>query len=203
MFPLFLDGDTLFFVRSGSYQRGDIIVYREPGGDRYIIHRITRVTEPQVQTAGDNNSASDSYSLQSGDIIGKVTTISRVGERIRVRNGLSGYLIYCYRTRYQSYIHRMIRIFCPLYRAASHPPIFRSLCTRWVKYRPLVLIRPDGAVIIRMYLNTWYAAWIHEREGIWHIRTPYRLLIDESNLPDLHLTVREALQARSEELKEG
>lgn len=201
MFPLFIAGDILSFNRSGPFHRGDVIVYRHPGAERYIIHRIISAREETVRTGSDTKPLPDPYILPVNEIIGKVTAVSRNGKEIRIPGGLSGYLWYLYLTRYHRQVCRLSGIIRPIYHAASHPPALRRLQHRWLQYHPHILIQADGSLVGIVFLRRWYAAWIHEQEGVWHIRTPFRLLIDESDLPDLHLMVREALISRTEQKK--
>jgi hypothetical protein len=195
MFPHLLDGDILSFHRCGPYRRGDVIVYHEPRSDRYIIHRIVRINGDKIRTGGDNNARPDPYVLSTCDIVGKITGNNRFGEELRVLNGIAGFLWYLYQTRLQRQIYRILKIFRPLYIAASEPPLLYPLFVRWGTLRPSVLVRPDGLIEVHVCLNRRYAAWIHEREGTWHILAPYRLFIREADLPDVRDAVKAALFA--------
>lgn len=197
MFPLFLAGDILTFDRKGPFCRGDVVVYRQPGAERYIIHRIISARGEMVRTGCDTNDLPDPYTLSMTDIIGKVTTVTRNGEDIRVSGNMSGYLRYLYLTRYQHQVNRLSGIIRPICHPASNQPVWRNMKRRLLQYRFHIIIQANGSLIGILLIRHWYAAWIHERDRVWQIRPPFHLLIDESDLPDLDQMVRESLRCRS------
>ena len=196
MFPTLMEGDRIIMHRTGPFRRGDIVVYREPGGDRIIIHRIIKTYGSEVLTAGDNNANPDPYLLQTRDIIGTVILIQRVKTLHRVMGDLPGYLRYLYETRYNKQVCRIIIRFRPVYLGISVSSPLKRLISGRYSFHPQILIKPDGSVLIRVFLKSRYVAWLHVPEGVWHIRPPYRLVISESDLPDPREVVTLALGVR-------
>ena len=60
---------------------GDIVLFYEPGTERYIIHRIWDIAEGKVQTWGDHLSKPDSW-MPLEAVWGKVVLIERGRRRI-------------------------------------------------------------------------------------------------------------------------
>jgi len=68
---------------------GDIILLREPGSGRYVMHRVWQLKEGRVLTWGDNCEAPDGW-YPMEDIWGKVVLIERGRKKIEpdARKGL-------------------------------------------------------------------------------------------------------------------
>ncbi|MFH0967040.1 MAG: signal peptidase I [Methanobacteriota archaeon] len=97
MFPIFIEGDRLIFEKNSRIRSGDVIVYAEPGGLRYIIHRVITIRGDQmIQTAGDNNRAPDPYILDPALVLGKVIRRNRLIYSTPVRGGIHGLVLYQY-----------------------------------------------------------------------------------------------------------
>ena len=69
---------------------GDVVLYRQPHTDCFIVHRIIHIGSKGIKTRGDNNSNVDSGFLQPGDIYGQVVAAQSGETRRKIANGLKG-----------------------------------------------------------------------------------------------------------------
>jgi hypothetical protein len=184
MEPTLKAGDLISVESYGSRRpaRGDVIVFRVPGEDRHITHRIHRITEKGIVARGDNNSSADPWLLLGQDILGKVTTIERRGVKRRVRGGRTG--------RIRSFRLHFVRTLKPLFAGAVSPfyqALARSgLCARLVpvrrRMRVISLERKEG-LELQLLLGRTVVGRLPPNHDQWLIRRPYRLFIDETTLP--------------------
>jgi signal peptidase len=74
MEPGYWRGDILFlYLGNEPFRVGDVVVYKLPGKDIPIVHRVTTVHEPvdgnvKILTKGDNNQVNDRYGIYNSDI---------------------------------------------------------------------------------------------------------------------------------------
>ena len=167
--------------REKSPGRGDVILFMASGLDRYVIHRVVRITSNGVRTRGDNCAEIDLLSVQDKDIVGRITAaFSHQGKR-KIYGGLPGRLIagYC----------RLRRLFLPrlvfFIRPAAHA------LRKYVLSRPSFLIRRLRLISFhdkeqschRLMLGTRIVAVFDNSNHRWNIQTLYRPFINESLLP--------------------
>jgi signal peptidase I len=193
MCPTFIDGDRIIFDRITHIRRGDVIVYLEPGGHRYIIHRVIEIQGDQVQTAGDNNRSPDSYSITRQSIIGKVIRKRRFDATSSVRGGIWGRMYFRYLVSIHRRIRESIKIGKPLYELLVRGAILGRLFAPFLDIRQVVLIK-DGKTEIRLFLNNHYVGMRKGVDQPWSIRAPFRIFIDPNKLPAYGEVIREALE---------
>ena len=76
MYPLIKQReDILHIVKSDTYKRGDIILYKSDV-DHYVLHRILRIKKDKIITAGDYNYFKDQPITQE-QILGKLIDIKK------------------------------------------------------------------------------------------------------------------------------
>src|SRR5688572_23279489 len=71
MEPGFHLGDLVILRKAPTYQVGDVVTYRDPKLDAYIIHRIIAIDGEQFVLQGDNNPWIDAYHPASEEVLGK------------------------------------------------------------------------------------------------------------------------------------
>ena len=78
MFPLIrMERDYVTIVPAiGNISAGDIVLFSDPGKERYVLHRVWKIRNEAVLTWGDNCRAADGW-LPMDAIWGKVTLIER------------------------------------------------------------------------------------------------------------------------------
>jgi len=76
MLPTFHNGDFLIAYGQPTYQPGDVVVYRVPAGEvgagHMVVHRIVGVSASGYTIQGDNNPASDPWTVTNADVAGHV-----------------------------------------------------------------------------------------------------------------------------------
>lgn len=193
MYPTFIDGDKVIFDRFSQIKHGDVIVYPEPGGLRYIIHRVIKIQGDQVQTAGDNNRNPDSYSIVRQSIIGKVIRKRRFDATSSVRGGIWGRMYFRYLVSIHRRICESIKFGKPLYEPLVRGAILGRLFAPFLDIRQAVLIK-DGKTEIWLFLNNHYVGIRKGTEQPWNIRAPFRIFIDPNKLPPYGEVIREAVE---------
>ena len=95
MSPTIKLGDVITVVPYGSLRvrRGDVLVFRVPGGERMISHRVVKVSGRRLTVRGDNNGLEDPWRLSLEDVVGRVAKRAR-GRKIRsLAGGRAGALL--------------------------------------------------------------------------------------------------------------
>ena len=72
MEPNFHGGDLAIVKAASDYGVGDIVTYRDPEMEVYVIHRIIGVQQGRYVIKGDNNSWIDSFHPTRDEILGKL-----------------------------------------------------------------------------------------------------------------------------------
>lgn len=196
MYPTFIDGDYLIFDRNTQIQCGDVIVYPEPGGLRYIIHRVIKIQVDLIQTAGDNNHSPDSYLITRRSIIGKVIRMRRLDVTSSVRGGIWGWMYFRYLASVHRRILESIKFVKPVYELLVRGAILGRLFAPYLNIRQVVLIK-NGKTEIRLFLNNHYVGIRKGSDKPWSIRAPFRLFIDPDQFPEYGVIVRKALEEES------
>jgi hypothetical protein len=184
MVPFFQPGDIMRLVPCTEVEirRGDVIVFKPPGHDRLVVHRVIGTGPGGIRTRGDRNNQTDPWVLNGEHIRGRVVSLERGMGRYYVGGGLAGMF-------HASIIWGLQRLDCcisnilhPLYRRLSQMGVFRRLLPDSMAPRIVTFGRPDGTdmqilmgrqVIGRRVAGTG-----------WVIKRPYRLFVDERSLPD-------------------
>jgi hypothetical protein len=196
MYPTFIDGDWLTFDRSTHIQRWDVVIYPEPGGLRYIIHRVIKIHGGLVQTSGDNNRSPDPYLIARRSIIGKVIKMKRLDEMSSVRGGIRGWMYFRYLVSVHRRLRQSIKFVKPLYDILVRGAILGRLFAPFLDIRQVVLIK-DGKTEIRLFLNNYYVGIRKKADQPWSIRAPFRFFINPNKLPEYGVIVRKALEEES------
>ena len=58
-----------------NLEKGDVIVYKRPGANYLVIHRIYEINDKGILTKGDHNCCPDPYLISEENVIGKWTGI--------------------------------------------------------------------------------------------------------------------------------
>jgi signal peptidase len=161
---------------------GDVILFKHPSGDLYVIHRIIHTQINGYMTRGDNCSEKDDWFLKDENILGKVIAALRNNSQRKIANGFLGRIVskYCQLRRFS-----LILIF------QFFKPAYKSLCTggilHWlipVRLTPQVATFQSGTNDVhKLLLGKRIIGSYNETLLQWQIRRPYRLFVDESSLP--------------------
>lgn len=81
MYPLICEGDTIIVMPIKDLKPGDIAVYKK--GQMVISHRVVSVYGNCVKTKPDSQPACDPYTVDAGELIGKVAAILKNDGSVR------------------------------------------------------------------------------------------------------------------------
>jgi signal peptidase I len=189
MNPTLKTGDSLRVTPYGDefIRAGDVIVFRPPGKERHVTHRVVSVNARGIRTRGDNNRKMDPWLLQPCDITGRVVSAHRGTRTIYVHGGKRGVLMVraLWFIRYADAV--ISSLFRPVYRRLSTAGMFRSVFPK-TKTRLLCFKQPGG---VEMQLLMGSKIIGRRRSGEpWRVRRPFRLFVNEASLPDFDVGVQ-------------
>jgi len=183
MQPTFREGDELLVIPLGETlpQKGDVIAFNLPGEDRTIVHRVEVAGEGGIRTRGDASGSPDSWILQPSVIRGRAEFVRGDRGWRRVRSGRAGKMV-----AYSVTIRRQVRALIgpalnPVYRALSSSRLMKRLGST-LPTRLIVYQRPQGPEYQIRLFGITIGRCLPGRKR-WRIRTPFRLVVDENNLP--------------------
>ncbi|MBD3386651.1 SynChlorMet cassette protein ScmC [candidate division KSB1 bacterium] len=175
---------------------GDVICFKAPENGRLIVHRVIRVDSKGIRTRGDNNTRTDPYLLQPGDIIGQVVWAQKDSRHRRIYGSTTGVLTgyYCQSRRLIS--RPILRSLHGLYRAMANTGLFRLLLPS--RLFPRVYVFRSGQLcIVKCLLGRRVIGKYDNRKGIWQIDRPYRLFLREAALPQPGLEFSQELRPKA------
>ena len=184
MNPTFRSGDQLQVIPcdGGQIRPGDVIAFFAPGGGCRIIHRVVRVDSQGIKSQGDNSGGIDPWLLDPAHIEGRVAYARRGDRGWKVAGGLVGRLC--------AGVVRAIRLLNsgisaflrPAYHWMARIGVLRRILHSVVTTRVVSFNRPAGKEF-QLMLGRHVIGWLPPAGTTWHIRRPFRLLVDEPSLP--------------------
>jgi hypothetical protein len=190
MRPTFGEGDLLEILpcELDAVHVGDVIAILPPHGDHLVVHRVTAVTLRGLRTRGDNNASADGWLLRSRHVIGRVVAAWRGERRRSVAGAHTGRL----RGSLARWLGRLYRAASRLlslpYRALARSRLLPALMARLLPapLRPrVVLFRAGDRRWLRLLLGRHAIGRYDPHRARWRIRRPFRVLVDERQLPRL------------------
>lgn len=185
MFPLLKPGDKVFIApyKNRKIRCGDVIVFNHPRSGKKIIHRVFRKDKRGIQTRGDNNNRIDPWLLQTDNILGRVVSLRR-GKRLKkILASFPGRLVGFFlitRRRAATCLSSLLR--AP-YSRLARSCFFRVFLSR--RFRPrIAAFKKQGGVELQIHLGRWMIGRRSRNRHRWHIKRPFRLLLDETSLPE-------------------
>jgi len=162
-------------------RRGDVIVYTPPGSCAAVVHRVISDDTGLIATRGDNNDHADSYAVGAGDVIGQVLYAQR-GKRMRIIHGgrMGGFVGWAMRMR-RVMAQRLCSLFRPIYHRAARSGVFRCLVPAGVR-QSVVAFESHGETQLHLHLGSFCIGKFLPELGVWRIRPPFKLLVDEERL---------------------
>lgn len=184
MAPTLSPGDVIVVAPYGvrRVRRGDLIVFRLPDSGRLIVHRVASVGKSGLIVRGDNNSLPDPWSPETGDILGRVVGRVRNREVRGLAGGTAGDLsgrAFRLMSAARQALFRLIR---PAYRWAADRGAARFLSSFLPKSRLIAVERPAGIELL-LVAGGRVIARKPAGGGTWHVRQPFKLLVDIRALP--------------------
>lgn len=176
------DGLTVIPYRDGNIRIGDVVVFRSPDQDRYIVHRVISVNSQGIRTKGDNNNKVDSWILRPENIVGRVVSAKRKNKDIVIYGGTRGRILAPVLWTIKRFRVAFYKTLRPAYRAIARVNVFRGLLSRLIKTHILYFKRPNGTEM-QLIMGRWVIGRYHPGKDRWTIRRPFRLFVDEKSLP--------------------
>ena len=184
MLPALQDADLLEITpcQDGKLRRGDVIVFKKPGTEELVVHRIIDTCSTGIRTRGDNTVAPDEDRLAPEEILGKIRVAWRGKKRIGLIGGFFGLIL--------ADLIRYIR-----HQGIRSLPFLRTLYLRFLdpgllagclpmKLRPRVVIfQQSHRSLARLLLGSHPVGHYDFVEQRWNIGCCYQLFIDERRLP--------------------
>jgi hypothetical protein len=144
-----------------------------------VIHRV--VVEPRgIITKGDNLAWVDDWTLQPGDILGKVVAIHRQGRALPVPKHAPASL---YLLKARRWCDRAAsRFLQPVYHRLARSGLLRGRLGQWMRPQLLYFSRADGPEW-QLWLGNLFIGRKLPSQAHWTIHRPFRLFVDETTLP--------------------
>ncbi|MBP1721059.1 MAG: signal peptidase [Deltaproteobacteria bacterium] len=184
MLPLFRPGDLVSFVscRAEDVRRGDVIIFVPPGQQERVVHRVVLTGPDGIRTKGDANPYRDAWDLRQEDIVGRAVSVERNGKVTPVTGGIAGRLLSAFTRAFRKSDHLASHVLNPCYRGLSRSGLFRALLPP--AWRPRVItFERDGAREMQLVLGRRIVGRRPAGTGVWIIRRPFRIFVDEQALP--------------------
>jgi len=166
--------------------KGDIICYPVDHKDELTVHRIITVQGSEIKTRGDNNDFADNYTVNRDAVIGRVVASRRGKETRTIYSGFAGILDMYWRRSYRKINHYISKLLYTSYHYLAASGIFRKLKPRNMIFKVAVFQR-YSMQYVKLILNGRTVGNYNFRDLKWKINRPYRLFVDEKNLPFFEL----------------
>lgn len=172
-------------IESCNHERpeiGDIILFRVPHYDDFVIHRIYEINPQGCKTKGDNSDSIDPWVLQQNDIFGRVIAAHQGDKRRKIAGGSIGRLtgLSCLIRRKTNGL--MVKLLGPVYHSFCSSGFFHRLIP--VRLTPqIATFESDINTSHKLLLGRRIIGSYDESLLQWQIRRPYRLFVDEKSLP--------------------
>jgi signal peptidase I len=185
MMPTLQEGDVLEIAayEGRPIRVGDVILFSTAKGAHCVVHRVMAVDQMRIQARGDNNDQIDPWMIAPADVTGQVMVAWRGQKRMKIRGGIAGMLQSALIRMFRAIDRGVSRRLHPLYRYLSVSGAFRCLLPRHILPR-LFRFGGDGKAAYKLLFKTRVVGWYDEEYGIWRIRRPFRLFIDEHHLAE-------------------
>ncbi|WP_265582050.1 signal peptidase I [Methanofollis aquaemaris] len=174
---------TLDIIRYRPYdagcrmRRGDVILFRPPGRNRIVIHRVVAVTHEGIRTQGDNNLSCDPYLLTCDAVLGRVLSAHREGREIAVRGGAAGWCR-------GSALRLRRRAVHTLAVALRHPcDALAGRCPIQIPFLRVAAFKRTRGTELHLLLAGRSIGRLPTGERRWLIRRPFGLIVNEEALP--------------------
>ena len=108
MLPLFRNNKDSAIIKNanGNYKVNDVVLYRKPKTDEFILHRILKVMDDHLVIRGDNRYSKEYIPFE--DVIGVMTTFERNGKQYNCNNS-KAYKLYVIYIRASYPLRRLLK----------------------------------------------------------------------------------------------
>ena len=187
MNPTLFEGDVLEVlpVKDGRVRLGDVVFFRNPAGHGYIVHRAVAIVPSGVLTRGDNNPRSDGYLLGAPDILGRVVAARRRNRRRIIFGGWVGFCLGRLLLLSRPVKRVLSRAFHKSYRRIGSAGLVSAFLPKRLRPRCVETESLRGGKRLHVVFLGKVVGRFRTDLGVWVIRRPFRLFVDEASLPRL------------------
>lgn len=184
MRPLFQPGDRICFepCRIEDLRRGDVIIFKAPGQEERVVHRVVATDTARIRTRGDANLSRDAWEIRQDDIVGRVVSLERGGRVRPVAGGFPGRLLSAYIHAFRKADHLASHVLHPCYRIMVRSGLVRTLLPPALRPR-VIMFERDGQREMQLILGRRIIGRRPAGSGSWTIRRPFRIFVDEHSPP--------------------
>ena len=184
MKPTFRVGDLLWTAPCSKDEvcMGDVIVFTLAEEVGFVVHRVVDVSREGFRTRGDGNSQDDPWMVGWDRVVGRVMRAQRIGAIRTVEGGLYGRIYAGVLRTGRRCNAKASAVLHPFYHWLAEKGWCRSFVPSCLKPRILRFAKSSG-VECQLYLGRSVIGRLHPGADRWHIRRPFRLLVDEASLP--------------------
>ena len=162
--------------------RGDVIVFRPPGSNHMVVHRVISVDAEGVRTRGDHNSNLDPWVLSPDRIVGRVVRAQWGNRRRLIQGGLRGRLSSIRVKTIHIIDSKMSSLLYPIYHRLAQTGLLRRWLLFRMRTRVLCFERSTGTEL-QLLLGRRVIGRLPPGRNEWVIWRPFRLFVDETSLP--------------------
>jgi signal peptidase I len=184
MHPTLLESDLMEVLpyEAVPVRVGDVVSFVSPSNREGVVHRVVEVTKTGVRTRGDNLMFDDIDLLDPSDIRGRVVAIIGKTKRKKIQGGWRGSLV-GFRCRLRrTALQAARRCLRQPYHALAGNGFLQVVLPRRTRRRVLSFRSPQGRVH-KLVLGDRLVGQYDGQRDRWCIRPPFRLFVDERNLP--------------------
>jgi hypothetical protein len=161
---------------------GDVILCLPPGAEQLVVHRVVAMSGAGIRTRGDGNGLVDPWLLRPGDVLGQVIAARRGKRRRTIPGGRSGALLAGWVRRRRPLAAALARLLHPAYHGLADLGLVQAFVP--AAWRPRVAVFEAGSERrLRLLVGRRVVGYHDPRQGRWHIRRPFRLLVTPHSLP--------------------
>lgn len=180
MNPILQDMDVLYYIPNKRIRPGDVVVTKTLESELKIIHRVISVSVEGIRTMGDFNPYPDNWILKPDQIFGSVAYGYRGKKQFKVHGGLTGLIqMFMFRFKYSAF-KATYPILSTIYR--NFPISISNLIVCLIRPKLITFKRPNGTELHLLVRGRVIGRRLPGEK--WQIKSPFKFLLDESNLPD-------------------
>jgi len=179
MVPTFRPGHLLYLRPDASdISPGDVIVFDNPSGNNYTVHRVVSISGGGLITRGDNNRLTDLVPVLPDHLVGRVEMLEDQGRLQLVAGGRRGLWLARLGWGARWTGRRLRHLFWKPYNFIRNCAPIRKILQRW--FSPYLTVTylntPDGPLVKTTFQERTVALW-RPQQSHFECRKPYDLFV--------------------------
>ena len=185
---------------SGRVRPGDVVCFKSLDRGLTIVHRVVVAGPDGIRTRGDGNRDDDPRVLRSADIIGRVKAAQSGTRRRTIHGGWRGFALLLWQRMRREIARLAGSVPHKLYSIAAGFGPFDLLLPQIFRPR-LVRFEARDEVLLKLVAGRQTVGQFDDRRGLWSIRRPFRLFVNEQALGRAAVAANSHRDARAEALR--